>query len=134
MLSTNTCLARKTPLMPRLAKWSEYPEGDITYGKIHLKARMNRLPDDGLDRVKKELPTGGEVPKEDWYLDFGDFIVPGRGGFIRTYLGPDEMGKVRGYELRCWRNSKNNPAKLKKCWRNRSSLLNPATALLGEEE
>jgi hypothetical protein len=74
-----------------------------------------RVPPGGMKRVAQELPAGSEVPEERWYLDFGSFIVVGKGAYLGTYLGR-EMSKVEGYELRCWWNNKNNP----KCWRNKA--------------
>jgi hypothetical protein len=83
---------------------------------------MKRLPPNGLKRVKLELRPPSEVPEAEWYLDFGDFIVCGDGIYLSTYLGPEEMAKVQGNDLRCWRNNKGDPKKLKKCWRNKSAV------------
>ena len=103
--------------MPLLATWDEHPLASRT----HLKSRMMRLPrpQDGVNRVKAFFRVNRDVPEEKWYLDFGDFIVVGKRKYLSSYLGPDEMDKVDGYDLRCWQRNKANP---EKCWRNRGTF------------
>jgi hypothetical protein len=124
--------------MSRLATWEAHPEGNEDWGKIHLRKRMKeRVPVGGLRKIKQQLPDNSEVPEEKWFLHFGDFVVVGKGVYFSSYLGLNELGKVEGYELRCWWNSRKNPTQLKKCWRNRGMIrasLDPAEALFGSEE
>jgi len=110
--------------MPLLATWDEHPPAS----KAHLKDRMERLPrpQGGVNRVKAFFRADREVPAAKWYLDFGDFIVVGDGIYLGSYLGPDEMSKVEGYELRCWRQNK---ADARKCWRNKGTLRKPKASI-----
>jgi len=112
--------------MPQLATWDEHPHAS----KMHLKSRMKRLarPQDAIRRIRAYFRADREVPEAKWYLDFGDFIAVGRGMYLSSYFGPDEMSKVEGYELRCWRQNKANP---KKCWRNKSALQKPKPNIAG---
>jgi len=88
--------------------------------QLHLDQRkQKRVPRGGARILKQFWVASREVPAtEKWYYDFGNFIVCGEGRQLRTYLGPDEMRKIEGYALLCWRKNKDNPADLKKCWRN----------------
>jgi hypothetical protein len=104
--------------MPQLAAWDAHPEEN----RAHLKDRMKRLPRNGMKRVKDFFRLSREVPAAVWFIDFGDFVAVGDGMYLSSYLGPDEMEKVEGYEVLCWRNHKGDPKALKKCWRKRGVL------------
>jgi len=96
--------------MPQLAAWDDHPKNC----RAHLKERLNRLPPDGLRRVKEFFRASRDVPAAKWFVNFGDFIAAGNDRYLSSYLGPDEMDSVEGYDLRCWRQNKSNP---EKCWR-----------------
>ncbi len=98
--------------MPQLAAWDDHPEDS----KEHLKQRLRRLPPNGLRRVKDFFRPSREVPAAKWFVSFGNFVAVGNNIYLSSYLGPHEMDEVEGYDLRCWRQNKNNP---EKCWRDK---------------
>jgi hypothetical protein len=105
--------------MPQLAPFDTYPPAL----QNHLNDRLHRrVPAAGKKRARQFWKASREVPTAKWYHDFGNFVVCGKGTRLSTYLGPDEMDEIEGYALLCWRNNKNSPEKLKKCWRDRGAV------------
>ena len=70
--------------MPKIAKWPEMPVAI----REHLMERMRdrNIGLDDLNRLRLWLESQPDVPKGDWFKDFGSFKLCGEGRLPKTFL------------------------------------------------
>lgn len=57
--------------MPQLERWNKLPEGVRQHLMERMRDREISVPD--LNQLRLWVETRPEVPKGDWYKDFGSF-------------------------------------------------------------
>jgi hypothetical protein len=70
--------------MPQLELWDNLPEGVRRHLMARMRDRTISLSD--LNRLRLWVETRPEVPKSDWYKDFGSFKICGSGSYPKTFL------------------------------------------------
>lgn len=102
--------------MGKFARFEDHPENL----REKLKQRMHkRITARQLRQHKVSLRPGNFTPDGEWFLFHGDFAAVGNGQFQTSFLGPDELGELWGYDLRCvW----NNPEDYAHCWRSKKKI------------
>ena len=70
--------------MPQIATWPRLPHGV----REHLMERMRdrQIGLDDLNRLRIWMESKPEVPKGEWYKDFGSFKLCGEGEYPKTFL------------------------------------------------
>jgi hypothetical protein len=77
--------------MPQLERWDNLPEGV----RQHLIERMRdrEISVSDLNQLRLWVETRPEVPKGDWYKDFGSFKVCRSGSHPKTFLLRGQVAK-----------------------------------------
>jgi hypothetical protein len=77
--------------MPKIAGWSEFPEG--IRGHLIERMRDRRITLEDLNRLRLWIESDPEVPDGMWYKDFGSFKLCGEGQLPKTFLLPEQSAK-----------------------------------------
>jgi hypothetical protein len=69
------------------SRWGEMPKPL----RDHLVTRLTerRITINDLKALQFWIETEPEVPDEDWFKDFGTFVVCGTGPYMKTFLDGD---------------------------------------------
>ncbi len=70
--------------MPRIESWDKIPPGVRRHLIDRMHDRAITIAD--LNQLRLWIDSKPEVPKGDWYKDFGSFKICGRGPFPKTFL------------------------------------------------
>jgi len=70
--------------MPKIDRWEKFPEGVRRHLVERMRDRAISISD--LNQLRLWIETRLEVPEEDWYKDFGSFLLCGTGQYPKTVL------------------------------------------------
>ncbi len=77
--------------MPKIDRWANFPEGVRQHLVDRMRDRSISIED--LNQLRIWIDTRPEVPKEDWYKDFGSFKICGHGPLAKTFLLRGQIAK-----------------------------------------
>ena len=77
--------------MPKIGTWSELPPRVRQHLIDRMHDRAISIAD--LDKLRRWIESGPEVPETDWYKDFGSFKICGRGSYAKTILLRGQLAK-----------------------------------------
>ena len=70
--------------MPPIEVWANFPPAIQKHLIERMRDRSITLND--LNQLRLWIESNPEVPKGDWYKDFGSFKICGKGTFPKTFL------------------------------------------------
>jgi hypothetical protein len=70
--------------MPKIERWDNLPAAVRKHLADRMRDRAISIGD--LDQLRLWITSEQEVPKGDWYKDFGSFKICGRGPYPKTFL------------------------------------------------
>ena len=74
--------------MPKIAPWSDLPEGLRHHLIERMRDRAISIAD--LNELRRWVESAPEVPDGDWYKDFRSFKICGHGSYPKTFLRPGQ--------------------------------------------
>ena len=58
---------------------------------LSQRAKDRQITADEIRALRAWIDLQPEVPNNDWYRDFGSFILCGHGPYLKTFLVPDQI-------------------------------------------
>ena len=77
--------------MPRIERWDNLPENIRRHLIQRMRDRAIGMAD--LNQLRLWIESGPEVPRGDWFKDFGTFKICGHGSFPKTFLLAGQAAK-----------------------------------------
>ena len=79
--------------MPQIERWGNLPEGVRQHLIERMRDRAISVSD--LNELRLWIETRPQVPKGDWYKDFGSFRICSSGSYPKTFLLPGRLQRAK---------------------------------------